>query len=125
MGIKVSSNLSALNNIKNAAESARVVAPALSQMEMDMQRFVPYRQGNLTRDSYVNTQNRQIVYKMPYAKAQFYGVVGGKYPIENYTTTTHPQAGKRWDLRGKATFGDDWKQVIANSLMKEAKHGGS
>lgn len=121
MGIKVSTNLSALNNIKNAAESVRVVSPVLNQMESDMQKFVPFRQGNLTRDSYVNVQNRQIVYKMPYAKAQFYGVVGGKYPIENYTTTTHPQAGKRWDLRGKAEFGGDWSKVLGNSLAKEAK----
>lgn len=121
MGFRINSNLNVFNNIKNAAESAKVVTPVLNQMESDMQRFVPYDQGNLTRDTLIDTQRRQIVYQMPYAKAQFYGVVGGRYPIKNYTATTHPQAGKRWDLKGKAEFGDDWSKVLGNSLAKEAK----
>lgn len=121
MGFKINSNLNVFNNIKNAAESAKAVAPVLNQMESDMQRFVPYDQGNLTRDTLVDVQRRQIVYQMPYAKAQFYGVVGGRYPVKNYTATTHPQAGKRWDLKGKAEFGHDWSKVLGNSLAKEAK----
>lgn len=125
MGFKVKSNLNVFNNIKNAAESGRVVTPVLNQMESDMQRFVPYDQGNLTRDTFIDVRQRQIVYQVPYAKAMFYGVVGGKYPVKNYNTDKHPQAGKRWDLRGKAQFGDDWAKVVGNSLAKEAKNSGS
>ncbi|MFT8491563.1 minor capsid protein [Oenococcus sicerae] len=125
MGFKINSNLGVFSSIKSATESARVVTPVLNQMESDMQRFVPYRQGNLVRDVFIDTRQRQLVYQAPYAKAQFYGVVGGKYPVKNYTTTTHTQAGKRWDLRGKAQFGADWTKVVGNSLAKEAKRGGS
>lgn len=111
--------------LESAINSTAVKQATLNQMESDMQRFVPYRQGNLTHDTFIDAQNSQIIYKVPYAKAQFYGIVGaGHYPVKNYTTATHPQAGKRWDLRGKATFGKDWAKVAGNAIAKEMNNNG-
>lgn len=120
VGIRITGN--PFGKLENVANSVGVKQATLNQMESDMQRFVPYRQGHLTHDVFIDAQNSQIIYKVPYAKAQFYGMVGaGHYPVKNYTTATHPQAGKRWDLRGKATFGNDWAKVAGNAIAKEMK----
>jgi hypothetical protein len=66
-----------------------------------------------------------LIYSAPYAKAQFYGVVGGKYPVVNYTTDKHSQATKRWDLKAKAIYGKDWSSVAAKATLKELKNSGS
>lgn len=119
-GIRITGN--PFSKLENVVNSVAVKQATLNQMESDMQRFVPYRQGNLTHDVFIDAQNSQIIYKVPYAKAQFYGMVGvGHYPVKNYTTATHQQAGKRWDLRGKATFGNDWAKVAGNTIAKEMK----
>lgn len=111
--------------LESAVNSVAVKQATLNQMESDMQRFVPYRQGNLTHDVSMSLDGTQLIYHVPYAKAQFYGMVGaGHYPVKNYTTAKHPQAGKRWDLRGKATFGKDWAKVAGNAIAKEMNNNG-
>ncbi len=125
MGFNIRLKTETMGKLQSIVESRNVAAPVLNQMESDMQRFVPYDQGNLTRDTLIDTQHRQIVYQMPYAKAQFYGIVGGKYPVVNYTTDTHPQATKRWDLKTKAIYGKDWSSVAAKATLKELKNSGS
>ncbi|OTE83404.1 capsid protein, partial [Escherichia coli] len=54
-----------------------------SQMHMDMNLYVPKRQGHLRDKSFVN-KNR-ITYTVPYAKPQFRGLVTGSR-VKNYTT---------------------------------------
>ena len=59
-----------------------------SQMHMDMNLYVPKRQGNL--------------------RAQFRGFVNGSR-VRNYTT---PGTSRRWDLRAKANHMDDWRRAF-------------
>lgn len=87
-----------------------------------MDKYVPYLEGNLSKGTSINADGSQIWYTMPYAKAQFYGVVNG-YKITHWTTATHPKATKRWDLAMKNNSDDmdkvkdafikglDWKNV--------------
>ncbi|PQG65881.1 capsid protein [Enterococcus faecium] len=77
-----------------------------SQMHMDMNLYVPKRQGNLRDKSFVN-KNR-ITYAAPYARAQFRGFVNGSR-VRNYTT---PGTSRRWDLRAKANHMDAWRKAF-------------
>lgn len=73
-----------------------------------MDKWVPYLEGNLSKSVAISTDGSAIWYYMPYAKAQFYGLVGPKpgYPVHNYTTATHKLASKRWDLKLKGSKED-------------------
>lgn len=78
-----------------------------NQAHMDMDKYVPKRQGHLRQDSFA--QKNRITYVAPYAKAQFRGVVGRGYPVRNYTT---PGTTKRWDLKAKGLHIDDWRNAF-------------
>lgn len=78
-----------------------------SQVHADMDQYVPKRHGHLRQDSFAH--NNTITYMMPYAKAQFRGIVGKGYPVRNYTT---PGTGKRWDLKAKGNHMDAWRKAF-------------
>ena len=61
-----------------------------------MDKYVPMRDGNLR--TIVDLSNPQyIVYEMPYAKYQYYGMrEDGTHVVKNYTT---PGTGPYWDKR--------------------------
>ncbi|EME7185791.1 capsid protein [Enterococcus faecium] len=82
-----------------------------NQMHMDMNLYAPKRQGHLHSDSYA--RENHIVYTVPYAKAQFRGLIvtkSGKIArIKNYTT---PGTGRRWDLRAKSKHINAWRKAF-------------
>lgn len=89
---------------------------AANQMMADMDQFVPYKGGTLSQSVHINADGSQITYTTPYAKAQFYGIINGS-PVRNYTRSEHPMASKRWDLRAKALYGQQWAQIAKKALM--------
>lgn len=119
MGVNVSTDLSGMAAKLNGASLLNARRKVLNQMESDMQPFVPYRQGNLMNDTTISLDATELVYHAPYAKAQFYGIVAGKYPVRQYTRTLHPRATKRWDLKAKSMYGEDWAKVAQKALLKE------
>ncbi|HZW98247.1 MAG TPA: minor capsid protein [Bacillota bacterium] len=80
-----------------------------NQALADMDQFVPKLEGDLRTATSVEADGTAINYNMPYARAQFYGFVGGGYPISNYTT---PGTGPRWDLKATSMFIEDWKRAF-------------
>lgn len=75
-----------------------------------MDKYVPRDTGDLRRVHTLATDS--ITYEMPYAEAQYYGVVNG-HPInpDNYTT---PGTGPYWDERmDSAEMNDVVKEVQA------------
>lgn len=112
MGVHVKIDLAKLKEkTSNAAflKARRIVAnESLSAMD----KYVPYLEGNLSKQVYIAVDGSKLVYTMPYAKAQFYGLVGPKpgYPVHHYTTATHKLASKRWDLKLKGSK-DDMEKV--------------
>lgn len=124
MAIKVNVDLNGINARFSQGNVVNARRKVLNQMESDMQRFVPYRQGNLMKDVAANIDGTGLRYTQPYAAAQFYGFIanykrGGMYPIRNYTTVPHPDAGRRWDLRAKGRYMADWSIVGQRAIMKE------
>lgn len=94
-----------------------------NQMAMDMDKFVPFKNGGLSGS--VHVSENHVTYTTPYAKAQFYGYING-HPITKWTTNEHPQATSRWDLKAKSLYLDKWKHVFKTGLIdeKEVKYVG-
>ena len=99
-----------------------------NQMAMDMDPFVPFKKGNLSNSVHVpkddhihlsktvQVQGNHITYTTPYAKAQFYGFIND-HPITHWTTSEHPQATSRWDLKAKSLYSNNWVRVFKQGLL--------
>lgn len=117
MSVNVSVDLSRLNQMLSGQSLARARYVLANEALQNMEPFVPYKNGDLTGSGHLD-QDNNIVYNTPYAKAQFYGIVGGQYPVQHYTRKTHPEATKRWDLKAKSLYGDEWANKVAKSLLE-------
>jgi len=84
----------------------------VNQAMSDMEQFVPKDQGHLRDSVHATSNGSQITYAMPYAKAQFYGIING-HPVHNYTT---PGTTKRWDLKAKSMFMDSWVKAFTEGM---------
>lgn len=111
--VDVNLNLDRLFSTANVNKARYVTA---NQMMADMDQFVPYKVGTLSQSAHINANGSQITYTTPYAKAQFYGIINGA-PVRNYTRSEHPMASKRWDLRAKALYGQQWAEIAKKSLL--------
>lgn len=118
MGVHVKIDLAKLKEkTSNAAflKARRIVAnESLSAMD----KYVPYLEGNLSKQVYIAIDGSKLVYTMPYAKAQFYGVINDS-PVTHWTTATHKLATKRWDLAMKGNK-EDMKKIM-DSYVKAMK----
>lgn len=95
-----------LNNVKRGQYAL------VNQAMSDMEQFVPKDQGHLRDSVHATADGSQITYAMPYAKAQFYGIING-HPVHNYTT---PGTTKRWDLKAKSMFMDSWVKAFTEGM---------
>lgn len=123
MSVQVNVDLSGLNNMLSGRSLERATQVLADQAEADMDKFVPYKQGHLSKNVAIGLDGKTIIYTVPYAKAQFYGFVtnyktGKQLRIRNYTKTTHSQASRRWDLRAKSLYGDEWANKVKKSLLE-------
>lgn len=93
-----------------------------NQMMKDMDYFVPYREGHLSDSAHINANGSEITWSTPYARAQFYGFItnyktGRQSRIVNYTHKRTGDPSRRWDLRAKALYSQQWANIAKNSLM--------
>lgn len=116
MSVNVSIDLSGINRRFSTSHLNSVQYDLANQVMSDMDQFVPARRPFLANTAHITSGGHTIEYNTPYAKAQFYGVVGGKYPVRNYTTAIHPQATKRWDLKAKSLYGQQWADMVKTKL---------
>ena len=84
----------------------------VNQAMSDMEQFVPKRQGHLRDSVHATADGSQITYAMPYAKAQFYGMINGSR-VHNYST---PGTSRRWDLKAKSMFMDSWVKAFTKGM---------
>lgn len=75
-----------------------------NQALADMNQYVPKRESNLRTAVSMGIDGTEIIYNMPYAKAQFYAPGGWKY--------TTPGTGPRWDEKAKGIHMDDWENAF-------------
>jgi putative minor capsid protein len=96
------------------------------QMIMDMERFVPKRDGELR--SNVDVRKGSIVYKQPYARLLFYGKKGKGFFSEKQrkfffankkkllSRKKTPGTGPRWDEKASALYAKNWAEVGAKAM---------
>ncbi|MBA3081147.1 capsid protein [Lactobacillus plantarum] len=104
MAFKVDIDLDSFMEQTSLTNVKRGQYALINQAMSDMEQFVPKNQGHLRDSVHATSNGSQITYSMPYAKAQFYGIING-HPVNNYST---PGTGKRWDLKAKSMFMSSW-----------------
>lgn len=121
MGVHVKIDLAKLKEKTSSAAFLKARRIVANESLAAMDKYVPYLEGNLSKQVYIAIDGSKLVYTMPYAKAQFYGLVGPKpgYPVKHWTTATHKLATKRWDLAMKGNK-EDMEKII-DSYVKAMK----
>lgn len=122
MGVRVQVTGAQLSDMLSGPALDRARYKLANQAMSDMDQFVPFKQGDLAGSAHLDG-NDNIVYNTPYAKAQFYGFItncktGQRSRVRNYTVSEHPQAYRRWDLRAKSLYGDDWANKVKDKLLE-------
>lgn len=111
MPVKMNIDLSGVTDkIKFATKQGQV--PFANQVHADMLPYVPFLAGELSDDSMVSDDGKEIIFMSKYARRQYHGI------HFNFTLTHHPLAGAYWDQRSKADNIGKWVQV-ANNIIKE------
>ena len=110
--INVKTDLSEALKVFSPLTTQRANYTMSNQMLADMTRYVPRRDGFLQMSGHVSTDRQYLVWRTPYAKAQFYGS-NGKVEFRNYTT---PGTGKRWDLAAKGNHLESWARVYQKAM---------
>lgn len=76
-----------------------------NQALADMNQYVPKREGDLRTAVSMGLDGTEIIYNMPYAKAQFYAPGGWDY--------TTPGTGPHWDDKAKGIHMESWQKAFA------------
>ena len=75
-----------------------------NQALADMNQYVPKREGDLRTAVSMGLDGTEIIYNMPYAKAQFYAPGGWDY--------TTPGTGPRWNDKAKGIHMESWQNAF-------------
>ena len=106
--VKITVELSGAKNKLSQQSIQRGQYALANQALADMNQFVPMKDNILRMTGSIAIDGSSVLWSTPYAKAQFYGIVGRGYRVYNYTT---PGTGRRWDLRAKARYMADWERA--------------
>lgn len=82
-----------------------------NQALIDMDPYIPLKNGPLRLSGHVTGNGSQIVYNTPYARAQFYGGAYNKHRNFSFNTYSTLGTGKRWDLKAKPLHADKWAEI--------------
>lgn len=96
-----------LSGVYRKIDSLKNTDLLVSNIQQDMDRFVPKRSGKLRRTSIA--KGNSIHYRVPYASKMFYNT------YHRYTT---PGTGSRWDKRAKAMYMSKWLKEYVTRAMR-------
>lgn len=106
MGITIKVDLSGANKKVSSASLKKAEYAIANQAMLDMEPFVPLRDGNLRGSGHVS--GSKIIYNTVYARAQFYGSSYNKHRSFKFSKYTTPGTGPRWDKKATALYGKQW-----------------
>ena len=106
MGITIKVDLGGANKKVSSANAKKAEYAIANQAMIDMEPFVPLRDGNLRGSGHVS--GNKIIYNTVYARAQFYGSAYNKYRSFTFKKYSTDGTGKRWDLKATALYGSRW-----------------
>lgn len=108
MGITIKVDLGGAYKKASSANAKKAEYAIANQAMLDMEQFVPLRDGNLRGSGHVS--GNKIIYNTVYARAQFYGSAYNKYRSFTFSKYTTAGTGKRWDLKATALYGSRWAE---------------
>ena len=108
MGITIKVDLSGAVKKVSSANRKKAEYAIANQALLDMEQFVPFRDGDLRGSGHVS--GNQIIYNTVYARAQFYGSSYNKYRSFTFKKYSTAGTGKRWDLKATALYGSRWAE---------------
>ena len=87
-----------------------------NQMLTDMNELVPKDKGTLRASGHASRDGATLTWSTPYARAQFYGMVGRApgHRVRQYTTKGTM---RRWDLIVKSRFMGRWTETMKKGLQ--------
>ncbi|MGQ4573345.1 minor capsid protein [Leuconostoc pseudomesenteroides] len=99
----------------SSSSTSRARFAMANQMLTDMDKLVPKKRGNLRASGHVTGHGSSLTWDTPYARAQFYGMVGRApgHRVRNYTTSG---TNRRWDLIGKGRYMKSWQTIFKGAL---------
>lgn len=108
MSIRVTSNLNGVEE-RLRRNNERAQEAVINQVYADMNRYVPFRTGDLRNQSQVTTDRKSIRWNTPYARRLFYN------PSYNFRT---PGTGAHWDELAKAVHLRSWQRVVERAYSE-------
>lgn len=107
--VKVRRNLKGVKTRVNQMTKLGQYALA-NQVHADSNEYAPLRpnSGILRSDSYVTSNNKQIIWNAPYARRQYYAPGGWKYST--------PGTGPKWDQKAKGIHGRQWEKIVKKAM---------
>lgn len=109
MGVKI--DLSGMSKSLDKAITKGQYAFA-NQVHADSNEYAPFLNGDLTAQSQVSADGKQIIWNVPYANRMYNGV------NFNFTKTHNPKAGSKWDQRAQADKGEQWVKATQEEVDK-------
>ena len=78
-----------------------------NQVHADSNRYAPFLTGDLRNQSAVSSDNKSIVWNVPYARRQYYNY-GARF--------TTPGTGPKWDEKAKAIHIGSWERIVKKAM---------
>lgn len=105
----------------NLEEKGKVQSFFTETCKKYMDPYVPYREGPLADDAYIEDKNK-IVYDQLYAKYQYKGVRDdGTRRIHKRTRTIHPRASSYWDKKMWVVHKHQIEKIMEKAIERFAK----
>lgn len=126
--IRIKWNVNRLNKRLSSAQKILI-----DQIKKDTRQYVPAKTLRLADSAQVRNDNKELVYRTPYARYQYKGYVmtdeqgrtfvgrGEKKPIVttrrlNYSKLVHPLATSQWFDSSKKRYLTKWVQLVKESI---------
>ena len=78
-----------------------------NQVHADSNRYAPFLTGDLRNQSTVSSDNKSIVWNVPYARRQYYNY-GARF--------TTPGTGPKWDEKAKSIHLRSWERITEKAM---------
>ncbi|NQG19359.1 capsid protein [Streptococcus suis] len=124
--VSVKIDLKGLEKKVSPQAFARGRLALVSQMKMDMERFVPKRKGELRSSAY--TTNDSVVYQTPYARLRYHGKVRKGFFSDRQrrfffankerllAQKPAPGTGSYWDRKASAIYMKRWEEACLKGM---------
>ncbi len=112
MSVAVEIDLDRVFNVISPSKVDEARYIIMNNLLADMTSYVPLDKGSLRTSGHIDADKEHLVWRTPYARAQYHGGTG-KAKFRRYTT---PGTGPYWDKTASANHMDKWEQLLLKAM---------